>query len=70
VVTPLGPITEAPPNGLIESRLLIKVPPAGLSGASTPVRLEVRANDALVQTIESSLLGPVPIRPSRKEGRE
>ncbi len=57
-VTALGPIGVAAPNGLVESRLLIQAPRASLTGATTPVRVEVHADGRLIETITSSFLGP------------
>jgi cytochrome c oxidase accessory protein FixG len=59
-VTPLGPIGEVAPHGLIESRLLVAVPAGELAGASTPVRFEIAADGQPLETIESSMLGPGP----------
>jgi cytochrome c oxidase accessory protein FixG len=66
-VEPLGPIGEAAPHGLIESRLLVKVPRSSLTGAATPLRLEIRADGKHLQNIDSSLLGPAGPHP---EGRQ
>jgi len=57
-VAALGPIAEAPPNSLVEGRLVLRVPRSALAGASTPVRIEVRSEGEIVQTVASSFLGP------------
>jgi cytochrome c oxidase accessory protein FixG len=57
-VVTLGPFGDVGPYGLIESRLLVRVPPDALVGPSTPVRFLVRADNQVVQTIDSSFLGP------------
>jgi cytochrome c oxidase accessory protein FixG len=57
-IEPLGPIQAAAPHGLIESRLLLKVPAAGVAGTTTPVTFEVLADGVVVETIDSTLLGP------------
>lgn len=57
-VTALGPITDVPAHGLIESRLVLRVPAAELLGTTTPVRFEVRNGGRVVETIDSSFVGP------------
>jgi cytochrome c oxidase accessory protein FixG len=57
-ITELGPLAEIGPFDLIESRLIVTVPRASLSAASTPLRFEVRSDGQLLETIDSSLLGP------------
>jgi cytochrome c oxidase accessory protein FixG len=57
-ITPLGPIGEAAAHGLIESRLLVHVPPERLAGAATPLRFEVRSEGRVVEVVESSFVGP------------
>lgn len=57
-ITALGPLDQAQPHGLLESRLLLAVPAAQLAGTSSPVRFEVLADGAVVQVIDSSFLGP------------
>jgi cytochrome c oxidase accessory protein FixG len=58
-VTLLGPLGEVSPYGLVESRVMLRIPPASLAGAGTPVRFAVRVDDGDVQMIESSFVGPV-----------
>jgi cytochrome c oxidase accessory protein FixG len=64
-VTALGAIDRVDPHGLVESRLVLQVPRASLTGTDTPISLEVRADGVPVQTISSSLVGPgVTARPA------
>ncbi len=58
VVTPLGPLGLVDPYGLLESRLLLRLPIASLGGASTPVRFVVRSQGQVVQQIDSAFVGP------------
>ena len=55
-ITPLGPIGDVPPFGLVESRFLLRASPAALKGTSTPVRIEVRQDGERVSTVETSFL--------------
>lgn len=57
-ITALGPIDAAAPHGVIESRLLVKLPPQSLTGPATPVEFEVRSEGRVIDVIESSFLGP------------
>jgi cytochrome c oxidase accessory protein FixG len=57
-ISTLGQLGDVEPYGLVESRVMLRVHPAALAGASTHVRFAVRADDGVVQTIESSFLGP------------
>jgi cytochrome c oxidase accessory protein FixG len=57
-VTTLGRMSEVEPYGLLEGRLLLRLPPGALTGPSTPVRFVVRTPDGVVQTIPSAFLGP------------
>ena len=57
-ITALGNIEHIDAHGVIESRLLVRVPRTSLAGASTPVRIEVRADGVLVDVVNSALLGP------------
>jgi cytochrome c oxidase accessory protein FixG len=57
-VEALGPIATADPYGLIESRLLLRVPTGALQGATTPVRFEIRADGKVLETIDSTFIGP------------
>ena len=57
-ITALGPIENIDAQGVLESRFLLRVPDHALSGPSTPVSIEVRADGQVVQVINSSFLGP------------
>jgi cytochrome c oxidase accessory protein FixG len=57
-ITALGAVDRVGPYGLVEGRVLLRIPVADLAGASTPVRFAVRTQDGRVQTIESAFLGP------------
>ena len=57
-ITALGEIDHIDAHGVIESRLMVRVPVTSLAGASTPVRIEVRANGVLMDVVNSALLGP------------
>jgi cytochrome c oxidase accessory protein FixG len=57
-ITPLGPIGHAGPHGIVESRMLVTVPPAGLAGAATPLQFEVSSGGKVIDVIDSSFLGP------------
>jgi cytochrome c oxidase accessory protein FixG len=57
-VTALGSLGPVEPYGLVESRLLLRVPLASLAGPSTPVRFAVRADGRVVQEIDSAFVGP------------
>ena len=57
-ITPLGDLGAVDAYGVAEGRLLLRVRPADLRGANTPVRFAITAVDGGVQTIESSFLGP------------
>ena len=57
-VVTLGPLGDVAPYGLVESRLMVRVHPDALAGPSTPVRFVVRADNHVVQTVDTSFLGP------------
>lgn len=57
-ITALGPIGSIDAHAVLESRFLLQLPERSLGGASTPVRIEVRSGGRLVQSINSSFLGP------------
>ena len=57
-ISTLGQLGDVSPYGLVESRVMLRIQPSALAGASTHVRFEVRADDGVVQTIDSSFLGP------------
>jgi len=56
--TALGLPGEVPPYALLEGRLLVTIPMTSLHGSSTPLRLAVRTADGVIQTIDTSFLGP------------
>jgi cytochrome c oxidase accessory protein FixG len=64
-ITALGAIEAIAPHGLIESRLIVEAPAAGLAGVNTPVRIEIRADGEPLETISSSMIGPQPATPAR-----
>ncbi|HET7697599.1 MAG TPA: cytochrome c oxidase accessory protein CcoG [Vicinamibacterales bacterium] len=57
-VTPLGRIGRVGAYELLEGRLLLRVPADRVSGATTPVTFAIRSGGSVVQTIDSSFLGP------------
>ena len=57
-ITPLGELGVVSPYGLSEGRVLLRLPPAALAGASTPVRFSVKTDQGVEQVIESAFLGP------------
>jgi cytochrome c oxidase accessory protein FixG len=63
-IVPLGPIGQVDAHGLVESRLLVQLPRQMLQAGATPLRFEVRADGALLATIDSSFLGPAPAGPA------
>ena len=61
-ITALGPIDHVDAHGVIESRFLLQLPERVLTGPSTPIRIEVRADGQVLQTVDSSFLGPAERR--------
>ena len=57
-VTTLGPSPEVPPYGVLDARLLLRLPETAMQGPSTSVTFAIRSNGRIVQQIESSFLGP------------
>ena len=57
-VTTLGPSPEVPPYGVLDARLLLRVPETAIQGPSTAVTFAIRSNGRIVQQIQSSFLGP------------
>lgn len=57
-VTALGDINRIEAHGVIESRLMVRVPRTALAGSSTPIRIEIRADGRLIDVVRSALLGP------------
>jgi cytochrome c oxidase accessory protein FixG len=54
----LGELGDVAPYGLAESRVMLRLRPADLKGSNTPIQFAVRADDGVVQTVESSFVGP------------
>ena len=61
-VTLLGASSSVPPYGVLDARLLLRLPSAAVQGATTPVRFAVRSNGQLIQQIDSAFLGPSTTR--------
>ncbi len=57
-LTPLGDISNVPPQGSTEGRILVKLPAESLTGSQTELTFEVYANGTLVETITSGFIGP------------
>jgi cytochrome c oxidase accessory protein FixG len=57
-VTVLGSSSLVPAYGVLDARLLLRLPSAAVHGPSTPVRFAVRSNGRMLQQIDSSFLGP------------
>ncbi|MCC6163336.1 MAG: cytochrome c oxidase accessory protein CcoG [Acidobacteria bacterium] len=55
-ITPLGPIHDVQPFGLVQSRFLLRLPGSAVTGTSTPVRIEVTQGGELVDTVDTSFL--------------
>jgi cytochrome c oxidase accessory protein FixG len=55
-LTPLGQIHEVAPRGIVNGRFLVRMPPDRVSGTSTPVRIDVRSGDTLIESIDTSFL--------------
>jgi hypothetical protein len=56
-ITPLGPIGDVTPYGLVQSRFLLRLPSASVAGISTPVHIEVSDGLGYVVDVETSFLG-------------
>lgn len=54
----MGPPLVVPAGRGIEASVLMELEPAVLSGANTPVRLEVRAGDRRIETVHTAFIGP------------
>ena len=65
-ITPLGPIGDVPSYGLVQSRFLLRLPARGVTGTSTPVRVEVSDGREFVATVDTSFLG---IANEQEQGR-
>jgi cytochrome c oxidase accessory protein FixG len=57
-VTTLGPSPEVPAYGVLDARLLLRLPEDSMTGPSTAVKFAVRSNGRIVQHIDSAFLGP------------
>src|SRR6266542_68510 len=57
-VTTLGPAPQVPAYGVLDARLLLRVPERSVTGPSTVVRFAIRSNGRIVQQIDSAFLGP------------
>ena len=57
-VTTLGPSPEVPAYGVMDGRLLLRLPEGAITGPSTAVKFAIRSNGRLVQQIDSAFLGP------------
>jgi cytochrome c oxidase accessory protein FixG len=55
-VTPLGSIDTVTPYGLLQGRLLVRIPADVVVEGTTPVRIEVRSGAAVVATVGTSFL--------------
>jgi cytochrome c oxidase accessory protein FixG len=59
-VTTLGTSTDIPANGVLDTRLLVRIPASSITASSTAVKFVVRSQGRIVQHIDSAFLGPVP----------
>ena len=57
-VTILGPSPGIPAYGVLDARLLLRVPEESVTGPSTAVKFAIRSNGRVVQEIDSAFLGP------------
>jgi cytochrome c oxidase accessory protein FixG len=57
-VTPLGSLQQVAPHALVEGRLLVELPRAGLAGGTQPIRLAVRSGGRTIQEVQTSFVGP------------
>ena len=55
-ITPLGPIGDVSPFGIVQSRFLLRLPASAVVGTSTPVRIEVTQAGQLVEMVDTSFL--------------
>jgi polyferredoxin len=58
IVSMLGPLDHVPAHQIVESRLMLRVPKARLSGNATPVRFEILEHGRVLDEVTSSFLGP------------
>ena len=59
-VTALGQLGQIEPYGVAEGRLYLRVPSGSLVNGSTQVRFAVRTKAGVVQTVDSTFVGPGP----------
>ncbi len=57
-VTILGSSPLVPAYGVLDARLLLRLPVSSIHGPTTPVRFAVRSDGHVVQQIDSAFLGP------------
>jgi cytochrome c oxidase accessory protein FixG len=50
--------SQVPAYGVLDARLLLRLPATAIQGATTPVRLAVRSGGEIVQRIDTAFLGP------------
>jgi cytochrome c oxidase accessory protein FixG len=55
-ITPLGAIDAVTPYGLMQGRFLVRLPAGAARVGATPVRIEVRAADAVVAVVDTAFL--------------
>ena len=55
-VTPLGPIGDVQPYGIVQSRFMVRLPASAIAGTSTPVRVEITQDGSPVQIVDTSFL--------------
>jgi cytochrome c oxidase accessory protein FixG len=65
-VTTLGPSPEVPAYGVLDARLLLRLPAGAITGPNTAVKFAIRSNGQIVQQIDSAFLGPA-VRAERQE---
>ncbi len=58
-VTTLGPSPQVPAYGVLDARLLLRLPQGSFTGPSTAVKFAIRSNGQIVQQIDSAFLGPI-----------
>jgi cytochrome c oxidase accessory protein FixG len=68
-ITPLGPIGDVSPYGLVQSRFLLRLPASTVTATSTPVRLEVTQDGRLVEMVDTSFLAIAGDRPQPNQER-
>lgn len=56
-ITTLGDIDSIEPYGQVQGRFMVRLPSSAVSQTSTPVRIEVRSGETIIDTITTSFLG-------------